>query len=99
MQNIFGQSGLLILTFLVSLFEIHGSVIANVQLHDSGAINVGFLRGLLVISVAASYLSKLFLLYTLGSRPLRAQAAKGTGLLFLSLIASWLVSVAIIPIK
>lgn len=89
LQNVFGQSGLLILTFLVSLFEIHGSVIANIQLHDAGAFSVQFLGGLLTISVAASYLSKLFLIQTIGSSALRSKVFKYTAFLFLSLIASW----------
>ncbi len=91
LQNVFGQSGLLILTFLVSLFEIHGSVIANIQLHDAGAFSVKFLGGLLAISVAASYLSKLFLIQTIGSSALRNKVFKYTAFLFLSLIASWVI--------
>lgn len=91
LQNIFGQSGLLILTFLVSLFEIHGSVIANIQLHDIGAFSVQFLGGLLAISVAASYISKLFLIQTIGSTALRNKVFKYTAFLFLSLIVSCVV--------
>lgn len=91
LQNIFGQSGLLALTFIMSLFEIHGSVIANVQLHDTGAITVQQLGGLLVISVAASYLSKLFLVFTLGSAVLKTTVAKSTAVLFFSLFSSWVI--------
>ena len=91
LQNVFGQSGLLILTFLVSLFEIHGSVIANIQLHDADAFSVQFLGGLLTISVAASYLSKLFLIQTIGSTALRNKVFKYTAFLFLSLIVSWVI--------
>ncbi|QQR80614.1 MAG: DUF4010 domain-containing protein [Deltaproteobacteria bacterium] len=90
LQNIFGQSGLLIFTFIVSLFEIHGSLIANIQLHDVGAFDVRLLGSLLAISVVASYLSKLFLIFILGSSRLKSQTIKYTSLLFLSLIASWL---------
>lgn len=89
LQKFFGQSGLLALTFIVSLFEIHGSVIANVQLHDTGAVTVQLLGGLLAISVAASYISKLFLISTLGSAALKATAIKSTAFLFLSLLSSW----------
>ncbi len=91
LQKVFGHSGLLIFTFLVSLFEIHGSVIANIQLHNAGAFNVQLLGCLLALSVAASYLSKLFLIFTLGSSALKWQAVKYTSILFLSLIASGLV--------
>jgi uncharacterized membrane protein (DUF4010 family) len=91
-QKFFGQSGLLALTSLVSLFEIHGSVIANVQLHESGFVNIQFLCSLLAVSVAASYLSKLFLIYTLGSAALRSFAIKCTLFLFASLAISWIVA-------
>lgn len=90
LQKFFGQSGLLVLTFLVSLFEIHGSVIANVQLHDTGAVTVPQLGNLLAISIAASYLSKLFLVFTLGATALKRTVARSTAALFLSLAASWL---------
>ncbi len=90
-QTFLGQSGFYLLTFVVSLFEIHGSLIANIQLHDSGAFNVQFLGSLLAISVAASYVSKLFLIFTLGSSSLKSETSKFTGILFLSLFASWLV--------
>lgn len=91
-QTFLGDGGIYLLTFVVSLFEIHGSVIANIQLHDSGAFNAQFLGSLLAISVAASYISKLFLIFTLGSPPLKSAAIKYTGVLFLSLLACWLTS-------
>jgi uncharacterized membrane protein (DUF4010 family) len=93
LQNIFGQSGLMILTFLVSLFEIHGSIIANVQLHDDGMLSVASLGNLLAISITASYLSKIFLISTFGSPEFRTQALKSTLLIFASLLlAKFLVS-------
>lgn len=91
LQNLFGQGGLVALTFLISLFEIHGSIIANVQLHDSGTVSVTLLGGLLTISVLASYLSKLFLIHTIGGISLKTQTTKSTLILCLSLVASWFV--------
>lgn len=91
LQNLFGQSGIMVLTFLVSLFEIHGSVIANVQLHENGVISRNLLSILLTISIMASYLSKLFLISTLGSKQLRSHAIKSTVVLCLSLLMTWLV--------
>jgi uncharacterized membrane protein (DUF4010 family) len=88
-QNLFGQNGLLVITSLVSLFEIHGSVIANVQLHELGAVSTKFLCSLLAISVVASYISKIFIIWTLGSSHLKANAIKCTVYLLLSLAASW----------
>lgn len=91
LQKVFGQNGLLVLTFLVSLFEIHGSVIANVQIFDSQEISLNLLRNLLAISIFASYLSKLFLIFTLGSKDLKIKAMKCTAFLFLSLFISWVI--------
>lgn len=91
LQNVFGRNGLLVLTFLVSLFEIHGSFIANIQMHDSGAFSVKFLGGLITLSIAASYLSKLFLIRTIGRADLSRVVVKYTGLLFVALAASFAV--------
>lgn len=94
LQNLFGQYGLMVLTFLVSLFEIHGSVIANVQLHESGVVATNQLSNLIAISIVASYLSKIFLISTLGSQQLLKNAMKATAVLFASLAATWLLSVS-----
>jgi uncharacterized membrane protein (DUF4010 family) len=94
LETFFGQNGLIILTFLVSLFEIHGSVIANVQLHENGIVGLPLLSSLLTISLAASYISKLFLISIFGSGRLRSLAFKSTLFLFLSLFISWLISLS-----
>jgi uncharacterized membrane protein (DUF4010 family) len=94
-QNVFGQNGLLVLTSLVSLFEIHGSVIANVQLHESGVVSVRLLCSLLAVSIVASYVSKLFLISTLGSPQLRSKAVQRTPILFCALAVSWAVALSI----
>ncbi len=94
LQNVFGQNGLMVLTFFVSLFEIHGSVIANVQLHENGVVPTTLLNSLLVISITSSYVSKLFLISTLGNKHLKSQAFKCSVFLFLSLCMSWLASIS-----
>lgn len=66
-QSFAGPVGLQALTFAVSLFEIHGSVISNTQLYEAGDLTLSSLGFLLSISVLASYVSKLFLVITLGS--------------------------------
>jgi uncharacterized membrane protein (DUF4010 family) len=90
LQKLFGQIGLLVLTFIVSLFEIHSSVISNIQLHDAGFVSVRLLGSLLAIAIIASYLSKIFLIFTIGGNALKSQAVKSTFILFLSLLLSWL---------
>lgn len=93
LQVFFGQSGIMLFTFLVSLFEIHGSIMANIQLHEAGGFDVKMLGALLSLSIMASYLSKLFLIYRLGSLQLKTYALKATFFLFLTLALSWLVFV------
>jgi uncharacterized membrane protein (DUF4010 family) len=84
-KNVFGQNSLLVVTFIVSLFEIHGSIIANIQLHDLNVIDVPMLALLLTISILASYLSKLFIISSIGSLNLRKQAFRYTAYLLASL--------------
>lgn len=90
-QNIFGQSGLIGLTFIVSLFEIHAPVIANVELQGNGEISLSLLGALLSVSLTASYLSKLFIIYSLGSPSLAKEIRNWTGWVLASLGASWMV--------
>ncbi len=91
LQILFGQNGVMILTFLVSLFEIHGSIIANVQLNENGVFGTEYLSILLIISIIASYVSKLFLVSTLGSTDLRKKSIQSTFYIFLSLLIGWLI--------
>lgn len=90
LQLFLGESGLFVITFLVSLFEIHGSIIANVQMQYLGAFNVFFLGNLLITSIIASYVSKLFLIRTLGSSELTTKAWKSTLVVLVSLLLSWI---------
>jgi len=90
-QKNFGNAGLLVLTFVASLFEIHGSVIANLQLYDFGSIDLQFLGGLLAVSMVAAGLSKFFIVATIGSRSLTKAVARATAFLLLSLVTSGLV--------
>lgn len=91
LQYFFGNSGLVVLTFLVSLFEIHGSFIANVQLHDGGAIDLFMLGICVAVSIAAACLSKWFLIFTLASSELKSEVKKESLYLLASLILGWLV--------
>lgn len=89
LQNIAGESGLIALTFIVSLFEIHGSFIANIQLQDFGSLEPLMLGNLIATSILASFCSKLFLIFTLGSKSFKKLATKYSLILFASLILSW----------
>lgn len=89
-QRFIGDSALLALTFVVSLFEVHGSLIANMELLDTGIFSIHFLGTLLCISISATFISKLVLVRSLGSAQLTHKIFQHTLFLFLSLLASWL---------
>lgn len=99
MQVFLGQSGLFVITFLVSLFEIHGSIIANVQMHDNGTLNIEILGKLISISILASYLSKIFLIWTLGHVNLRKRIIQLSGFLLASLLISFAIFVVTSGLK
>lgn len=89
LQNMFGDTGLMLLTFLVSLFEMHSSLIAGIQLHESGALNSSLLLNLLGLIVIASYISKIFLVYSLGSKQLQKTLVGWTLIILTNFIICW----------
>ncbi len=93
LQETLGRFGLVALTFFVSLFEIHGSIISNVQLHNSGAINEKFLCGLVAVSIAASYVSKLVIFQTLGGQVLKIQSRQWTVKIIALLVLIWFATI------
>lgn len=89
-QILLGESGLFVLSFLGSLFELHATTIALVQLFDSGNLTSFDLQILLLISVCASYVSKTFILFTLGSSVFFRWALLWLGLVCVALASSFL---------
>lgn len=90
-KSFLAESGMVAITFIVSLFEMHGSIVANLQLHDAGEFDVKQLGALLATAIVASYVSKLFLVYTLGSIELRIKVLKYTALSLGALGTGWLI--------
>jgi uncharacterized membrane protein (DUF4010 family) len=90
-QSFLDESGMAAITFIVSLFEMHGSIVANLQLHDAGVINVKQVGALLSVAIIASYISKLFMVYTLGSIELRKKVLRYTGVAFVALGIGWFI--------
>lgn len=88
-KNYLGDVGLRIVTFLISLFELHGMVIANTQLMVSQKINLSLFNELMTLTVLASYVSKVIIVFSLGSKYLRKKVLNWTGLISLSLILAW----------
>jgi uncharacterized membrane protein (DUF4010 family) len=65
--SFFGAEATLPVTLVMSFFEIHGSIIANVQLHEAAVISTPLLGALIATSFIASFVSKLVLTSSLGS--------------------------------
>lgn len=95
-QHLAGPAGLQVLTFIVSLFEIHGSVISNTQLFEAGDLQLASFGWLLVTSILATCVSKVFLVFVLAEKNFTKYVALSmtglsvflllSGLLFQSLV-------------
>ncbi len=92
LQIQFGDRGLYILTFLVSLFEVHGSIIANLQLHESGTLNFDTLTGLVTIGLVGSVVSKFAIVLFVGNGFLRTRMITWAAFLGASMLAGYYLS-------
>lgn len=90
LQKFFGNAGLLLLTFITSLFEMHGSLIANIQLHENSSIDTTTLVNLISCTIIASYISKMFLVYSLGSDYLKKTLLNWTLIILANYSVCWL---------
>ncbi len=88
LQIQFGGRGLEILTFLVSLFEIHGSIIANTQMMVKQTITVEEFCFLLSLSICASYVGKVFIILFLGHPFLKKRVLLWSGFIVGSIFVS-----------
>ncbi len=59
------------LTFIGSLFEMHGSIVANIQLQAAGFFETSQLASMFYLSVLGSFTSKVVIVLLLGSKELR----------------------------
>lgn len=73
LQQMFGDSSIRLLTFLVSLFEVHGSLIASAQRVVVFGLVEGEFKILVMLSLLASLFSKLLLCTFLGSKAFASQ--------------------------
>ncbi|MFM6927010.1 MAG: DUF4010 domain-containing protein [Bdellovibrio sp.] len=89
LQHQLGTSGQFLLTFLTCLFEMHGSVIGNVQLHESNILNLKVLGHLIAVGIVASYIAKWALVMFLGSPGFKRRASKYTGILLAAHLVGW----------
>lgn len=82
-----GSQGLMILTFVISLFEVHGSLISTSQLLAAGKVDGFQYERLVEASLMASYVSKFALVATISSSGFRKKALMtlAPGMLFILL--------------
>lgn len=91
LQSAVGEYGVFVLTFLVCLFELQGSVIANVQMQEAGDLTLRALGHTIMLGLLASYLAKMTLVMFLGRRDLGVRVIRYTIFLVSSLMAGWAV--------
>ena len=84
----FGSIGLTLVTGVVSLFEVHGSIISNVQLFSDKTISLPLLGTLLGVSLTASYFSKILIVLALGSSTMKKTISIWSSLMVMSIALS-----------
>lgn len=88
LQHSFGNLGIETLTFFVSLFEVHGSMIANTQLFVKNLLTVKEFQMLLTISLISSYVGKLVIVLFLGHSYFKKRILIWSTLIIASLVLS-----------
>lgn len=91
LQNAVGESGIFILTFLVCLFELQGSIIANLQMQQAGDLTVRALGHTIMLGLLASYLAKMILVMIVGQKDFAIRVVKYTACLVSSVLFGWAV--------
>lgn len=81
--------GQFLLTFVICLFELQGSIIGNVQLHELKILNIVNLGHLIAVGILASYLAKWGLVIFLGSPGLKRRASKYMAILISAHLLGW----------
>ena len=89
LQILNGLSGQFLLTFVICLFELQGSIIGNVQLHESQILNIANLGHLIAVGILASYLAKWGLVLFLGSPGFKRRASKYVAILIGAHLLGW----------
>lgn len=87
-KNWIGDMGLQMITFIISLFEAHGSIVASSQLLSTHKIEVSMFHSLIALSILASYVSKLIIVYILATPYLKRKVTLWVVLILISLSLS-----------
>jgi uncharacterized membrane protein (DUF4010 family) len=84
LEHLFGKGALLGITAVASLFEMHGTIMANIQLSALGQINDRTLNLLFLVSLTSANFSKMGIVWFQGSRYFRSKVV--AWLLILSVV-------------
>lgn len=78
-----GTSGVWVLSFVASLFEMHGVIVANSQLYATGHLSLEQTHALVFVGLLAAHLSKVVIAFFFGSRPFALAVGAAMGLMLL----------------
>lgn len=73
-QEWMGTEGLMVLTFVVSLFEVHGALISTAQLLAADKVGLEQYEKLVEVSLLASFVSKFFLIAVISNAQFKRRA-------------------------
>ncbi|MFP5520488.1 MAG: DUF4010 domain-containing protein [Bdellovibrionia bacterium] len=84
--NLFGESGVLVASFIVSLFEVHGALITAAQMFDLQTILEPTFKLMVALALSAAAISKIFIMFFIGQKTF---ALKGSVAMFLFIASVW----------
>lgn len=89
LQSSFGSGALLGITAVASFFEMHGSLMTNIQLRALGRVDDRFLATLFLVSLMASNLSKAGIVVFQGTHYLRRKVVLWLAIISATQVLTW----------
>jgi uncharacterized membrane protein (DUF4010 family) len=89
LEKLFGEGALIGITAVASLFEMHGAIMANIQLHALGRIDNQTLNLLFLVSLGGSNVSKMGIAWFQGSGYFRSKVVMWLGALSTVQVLAW----------
>jgi uncharacterized membrane protein (DUF4010 family) len=84
-----GDLGMQVVTFIVSLFEAHGSIIASSQILYNKKIDLPHFETLIFLAILSSYVSKLIIVFLMGDKYLKRKITIWSGAIVSSLALAY----------
>ena len=84
-----GDLGFKMVTFIISLFEAHGSIIASSQMFSSKSIDIPLYTTLIFLAILSSYVSKLGIVYIMGHSYLKRKITIWSSAILITLLLSY----------